>query len=819
MPTDYWRVTDFGGAALPNTILAWILLLCYGALFLALLVRDRAYLRHLSLRQSGIILFLSGLAFILSRLFPTHISTVTAHLASFDVQSISDTPLALLSAVPYLLAGALMGPTAALIVGFFTGLGRTLGLPYLLYDPFNFAFAAWIASWIMEQNYHGHILGRLRSPLTSGIISQLIILLLTAFVAFVSVEHTVLTALDIGSSEFLIYLWPMLLEGIISGLVVTLIVNIWHRGQSPVQKIPSPPQRNIRHNLLANYLLFALVVFSLGTLIMLSVSMFLVRRLQVAQMTAFGNEASTQIFEYQSKLEDELVRFANEDAVRVQDKAQAARELGRLFRAAETFQRVMLVSDERSITYAYPPEVSGSVLTEEENLAVPRVKSDGGRQRIVSNISDSEQILSIIIPVYSDSNQTSILIGRVPLAEFSRIIDVFGENDGPVSSYIVDRDGQVVTHANSINSVSERVSLPLDGEPKLDKPGDLAGEAFLYRNQDRSRDLIFIAPRTAHAWQVAMVVPYGAVIGQSLLFALPLIAALFMVATVFYFRLDRYGRSLSVPISELARTSRLITKGGSPTTYIHNRRYDEIGDLSHAFTGMQLALKGRLEELSLLLNVSKDISSSNNITQSMTVILKGALRGTGAAGARALILNPSGKTPLSFTEGPSGADLVALDRPLMTLLRENDELALGSPRQMQAVIGLVQNVNEPINALYALPLKSNHNFLGILFLGFRQSREFSPSERTLLHTLAGQATVLVDNAYLFANAESGRRRLAAVLASTTEAVIVTDQSDRILIINRAMERAFQLSFSRVRGRAIADVIESKKLVAAFRQGR
>ena len=35
--------------------------------------------------------------------------------------------------------------------------------------------------------------------------------------------------------------------------------------------------------------------------------------------------------------------------------------------------------------------------------------------------------------------------------------------------------------------------------------------------------------------------------------------------------------------------------------------------------------------------------------------------------------------------------------------------------------------------------------------------------------LAGQATVLVDNAHLFAKAEGGRRRLAAVLASAAKA--------------------------------------------------
>jgi len=84
-----------------------------------------------------------------------------------------------------------------------------------------------------------------------------------------------------------------------------------------------------------------------------------------------------------------------------------------------------------------------------------------------------------------------------------------------------------------------------------------------------------------------------------------------------------------------------------------------------------------------------------------------------------------------------------------------------------------------------------------------------------LVTLASQTAVLVENARLYAIAEGGRRRLAAVLASTTDAVIVTDQTERILLINRAAERIFNLNASKVAGRPVAKVIEPVKLVKAL----
>jgi two-component system phosphate regulon sensor histidine kinase PhoR len=53
--------------------------------------------------------------------------------------------------------------------------------------------------------------------------------------------------------------------------------------------------------------------------------------------------------------------------------------------------------------------------------------------------------------------------------------------------------------------------------------------------------------------------------------------------------------------------------------------------------------------------------------------------------------------------------------------------------------------------------------------------------------------VLVENARLFQAAEGGRRRLAAILTSTGDAVLVTDRDDRVLLVNPAAEQAFDVA--------------------------
>jgi two-component system NtrC family sensor kinase len=112
----------------------------------------------------------------------------------------------------------------------------------------------------------------------------------------------------------------------------------------------------------------------------------------------------------------------------------------------------------------------------------------------------------------------------------------------------------------------------------------------------------------------------------------------------------------------------------------------------------------------------------------------------------------------------------------------------------------------PVAALFALPLRLAGEYQGALYLGYRQPHYFDSDERNLLRTLAGQASVLVQNAYLFAAAEGGRRRLAAVLSSTPNAVLVTDQTDRVLLINPALERAFDLRAADIVNHPVTDAL-------------
>jgi PAS domain S-box-containing protein len=333
-----------------------------------------------------------------------------------------------------------------------------------------------------------------------------------------------------------------------------------------------------------------------------------------------------------------------------------------------------------------------------------------------------------------------------------------------------------------------------------------------------TRTLVVAVPgegaHTPAQW-VVTAVPYADVLSQAWGIGWPLLLVMVIAAGLFYANVLVIGRDITTPLDEMVDASKTIAAGGtwSPSQYI--QRDDEIGQLQRAFAQMQRSMRKRLNELSLLLGVSHDVATSIDINEGIPSILRGALRGTGAAGARAVVPSPSGGQPLTFGEGPAAEAMAALDRVIMTRLRHASDLMLATPEEIRNTLGLEGRVDLPVPALLAIPLRSHDRFQGILWLGFRQVHSFDLTERNLLSTLSSQAAVLVENARLYATAESGRRRLAAVLASTSDAVIVTDQTERILLINPAAERIFRLEADRARNRPVADVITIRPLVDAL----
>lgn len=88
----------------------------------------------------------------------------------------------------------------------------------------------------------------------------------------------------------------------------------------------------------------------------------------------------------------------------------------------------------------------------------------------------------------------------------------------------------------------------------------------------------------------------------------------------------------------------------------------------------------------------------------------------------------------------------------------------------------------------ALPINGRQGLIGVLDIRSKKVDAFDPDDVVMLETLAAQVSIAVQNAQLFRALSDQREQLDAILNSVTNAVLVTDETGRLLLVNPAAER-------------------------------
>ncbi len=705
---------------------------------------------------------------------------------------------------PIFLAGATLGSGPALVVGLLGGLGHALSYSHSFYDPFFYAFAGALYGFFLCQRFPDTAYRWLRNPFVAGIFSVLLLspLLIPAAIAYIPTNVTLLAALDLALSGFAPALTFLLVEAAIGGLAALIVltgVPQWRASGS------SESARTIGGRLMANFTLLSISIGILVIAVILSAAMTIARQIVVERMAVTAQGIAAGAPELRAQLQAFESHGAPGDPLSSGNAAVMLKTLNELVGAGTIFQQALLVNESDGRVLAANPAagpLDSLSSSELEALAGARRR---GAPAIARSSGEASSSLSVVVPISDVGGQgSSALIGRAPAGVVdAHLLNLLAADENGVALMLGDQ-GQVIAQAGPRSSALARGALA----------GSADGPVSVQTFAEHDRRLVYVLRGEGQPWTVIYALPHEAVLSLALRIAGPIIAVLLLVMGVYAVNMVMAGRSVAGPLRELVDVSRLVA-GGSLNEPVPVKSTDEIGQLGRALEDVRVTMKSRLSELSLLLDVSQQVSSSRSLSEGMPAILQGARQGGQAAGARAVVLNPAGQQPLIFGDGEAADTMRLLDRRLTIMANADQFIVAETPEEVRAMFGAPPDAVLPVQALAAIAVTSQGRFLGMLWTGYDQPHSFSAQERDLLRTLAGQTAGLVENARLFSTSEGGRRRLAAVLASTADAVIVTDQTDRILLINPAMESLFQLQAGAVAGRPVGDVIRAEVLLEAL----
>lgn len=787
-----------------------ILLVVYLILVALLIFALRRSIFDMRKREWGIFIALGILALVLS-------DVVALRFVAPDFQPVPNLPqettvpaAPLFAAVPILLAGLWLGMGPAVLLSGWSALlqaGLQSGQITQRFEVIAFGF---ITSYLLQQNYRGKFASYLRHPLIASLLAAVIAwpIMLPSF--FVYTRGRALEALNYAWPLFLAAFLPTIIQGFLSGLVVEVIGLLWPRmrRRSTVQNNPVW-SRTLNRRLLLPFIAFTVVVIIVLVYTVSSVALGQATRQAMTQMARDAQMAASDVptfFRTGQSLMDDIANDAE-----LANPAQRSAHLATALQLGPYFEQLMLY-DANGQLVSYAPNDQQPVPTLDEQTLISRTLQTGAPQESDVFAHEGQAYLSFVAPVTGGQGalvgRTNLQVNPVAL----RLRDNLQQTLGAGVGYVVDDQHHIIIHPQA-DKIMETWLRDTDLPPS-ETIG--AGAAYNDRFPDGTPRLLFVQPAPGSNWTVAIELPRLSVLELAVQISTPLLALLLLTLIVAALGILLLTRAITRPIQQLSSAAENITHGQLDQP-VQIDSEDEVGRLGQAFEQMRLSLKARVDDLSLLLDVTRSVSSSLDLQQGVPPLLAGALQASPARVARLILLDDRGEPVHVISRGEGPQSLTQLDHTMAKLTAASDKpLLLDNVTRARSRAMIDPNLIGPgLKAIASFPVRRQTRPMAVMWSGYAEPHTFAESEVNVLATIAGQAAVLIENVRLYEASEGGRRQLEAVLISTSDAVIVTDKDDRVLLCNPAAEAAFELAPGASIGKAIDAVWSETSMTRLF----
>lgn len=737
----------------------------------------------------------------------------------FPSQPIWGMPAALLGLLPVLLAALILGTGPAIIVGLLTGLAWAIfSTGRITTQPFEIGLVGAALSWLVGQPYEGRIAYLARQPLIAMIMVGLGAGVPLSFIGVGSTsDASGLVSLDHAFSAFFPLLLTWAICSITAGLVaqgMMLLQPKWHRA-TQADLIAPPWERHLNQRVL--FALVPMLIVAIVALVgLLSITAYQVATRQIINQMGRDAANAAESIPFFIQVGRSLIRDLAQDPALVEVNDESAEEhLSNGLRAVPFFQQLAYFDADGELVGLYPEDqIVDTELSEQERTRVQIALSEGAPTEVVltPDATGSDVVMSFIAPIFAEDGESirGALVGRTLLSAnpiLAPVIDIL--QSGFVGSgvgFIMDEHNRILLHPADPSRQQEIYNLVPTTEIALEE-GD--ARAFRQREDDGTRDLIYTMPVPGRTdWSIVVTTPNEVVLALAVQIAVPMLLLLLLLTAIALPIIILVMRRITSRLDQLLAGVDTISQGDL-THAVQLTGQDEIGQLGQTFEQMRVRLKARLDEQERLLRVSRSVSGSLELFRAMPPILSSALEVSNASGVRVVVRQRPDDPPISYAAGEAAAVMAPLDQQLMELVEHQGTIVIS---QLSRIANSLDITALPprIQGIFALPLRSDTSFHGIFWMAYDHEHDFEQPEMTFLSTLASQTAVAIANNKLFAEAEEERQKLETVLESTTDALLVTDQQGRIMLLNPAAEQFFGI-VDYARGKRVEDVIDSPEL--------
>jgi len=798
---------------LPQDLIGWVGWLALFSAVVLLQFRWRRLNKRWSRLHWGIFIGLLLLTILTSLSFVIHFPAGDTQATQGLPVGLDGTAIIVFAALPWVLTAGLLGVFPAAVLGLLSGAIIALLNNHRPFTPLEFALMATILGAAFHQRYRTWVFRALRHPFVSTLLLALIYPVLYVLDTTLATTGSLASRLDYALTHVelfsLVVAAELFVGGVLSEAVALIFPRLWGFS-SPLE--PSPVERRLQSRFLSSLtpLAIVLVIGLMGgdwIVARKASSDMLNSRLENTAMTA-ANSVPTFLETGQN-----LIQIMAKDPTWSNGTLSEKNALlGENLRTIPYFNEYYLLDAHGKAVTGYPvDDFYAANPSSEEYMGITLALNGLPIQMYTLPPTEGGLAarLSFMTPTYDSAGiRTGVLVGRTDLATnpfFEPIIiSLNGLSSNSGNGILIDENGTIL-----YSSSSEWVMDTYTGQKPLE------GTSFNGLDPDGTQSMMYYQPVWGRPWGVVVSIPVQEAQQLALQIAAPLLIMIIILFLIAGLVLRFSLRTVTASLQNLALETNRISSGqlDRPLAIDGN---DEVGQLRHAFENMRSSLKARLDELNCLLQVSRGVASSLEFEESVKPVMEAALS-TGASAVR-VVLSPEalpemkgGSAPVTrFGLGSGNEQFAYLDDQILPMTRQKERVALNN-------LGRVRLLTFPPNALrpqalLALPLHHENMFYGALWLAYDSPHQFSEDEIRFQTTIAGQAALASANSKLFANAEIGRQRLAAILNSTPDPVLVTDYQGRLLLANPAAWQVLGLPGDTVNGKSIDTIIQQPSLL-------
>ncbi|MBI3243105.1 MAG: response regulator [Chloroflexi bacterium] len=232
----------------------------------------------------------------------------------------------------------------------------------------------------------------------------------------------------------------------------------------------------------------------------------------------------------------------------------------------------------------------------------------------------------------------------------------------------------------------------------------------------------------------------------------------------------------------------------------------------------QAAYEKRVRDLETLQKIGRALTTTLDLDNVLSQVVEAAVSLTGAEEGSLLLLDEGTGELIMRAARNFDDQFVRTFR-----LRSDDSLAgqviqTGQPILLGADSPKKIKTAYLVRSLIYIPLRLREQIIGVLGVDNRAGgRMFNEADLAPLTILADYAAIAIENARLYARADTERAKLDAILQNTEDGVIVVDGSARLVMINGAARKALNLSTAEVDGLPLPEVIRNADLLSLFAQ--